>query len=272
MNSSIVVGLKLIGSVCDQPSICTAAVYDLIKPGSVGVTPNGDMLAYKIGDNSLIHFFDVPHIWKVLRNNLMVKDLSHTLTKRWEISDGNNIGGVNKYASWDHIVQLYDLDRRATYRLVPKLTPEHINPNKEKMKVANATQIFSSTVGTVMLRCSEKNQLPANAADTALVLLFFNDLFDSLNGGGVPQIESLKGSVDDESIHFAYWEYAISVIRSMNFIDKSTKTVNNRSSVLKKLESTVKGYMELTRICLNSNIPEVSIRYNYHISFHIFFV
>lgn len=224
------------------------------------MTPNGDVLTYKVADKSLIHFFDVPHIWKVLRNNFLTKDLCHTLTKAWEITDCKNVGGVKKYASWDHIKELYELDFRATQRRVKKLTPEHINPNREKMKVSNATQIFSKTVGTVMLECSEKKQLSAGATDTALVLLFFNDLFDSLNGGGVPQSESLKGSIDDQSVHFAYWEYALSVIRNMNFVDKTTRAINNRSSVLKKLESTIRGYMEATTICLNSNIPEVAIR------------
>lgn len=258
---SISLGLNLIGSVCDQPPINVAAVHDLIEPGCEGVTPTGDLLVYKVLDHNLIHAYDVPHIWKVLRNNMLVKDLCHTLTKRWEITDCKHFGRVKKYASWDHVVQLYDLDKRATHRLAPKLTPEHITPDKEKMKVANATQIFSQTVGKVMLRCSEMRQLPANVADTALVLLFFNDLFDSLNGGGVPQCESLKGSVNDQSIHFAYWEYALSVIANMDFVDKSTRTINNRSTVLKKLESTIKGYMEITKICLNSNLPEVAIRY-----------
>lgn len=247
-------GLNLIGSVCDQPPICVAAVHDLIEPGCEGVTPTGELLSFKVIDNNLVHLYDVPHLWKVIRNNMTVKDLCHTLTKRWEITDCKHFGQVKKYASWDHVVELYHLDIRATQRLTD-LSPEHINPEREKMKVSNATQIFSETVGNAMLRCSEK--LSKTSTDTALVLLFFNDLFDSLNGGGVPQLESLKGSINDQSVHFAYWEYALSVIANMDFVDKSTLKVNNRSTVLKKLESTIRGYMEITRICLNSNVPEV---------------
>lgn len=141
------------------------------------------------------------------------------------------------------------------------MTPEHLAPDKHKMSVSHATQVFSRSVGNGILRCCENNQMDKSAEDTAYVVLFFNDLFDSLNGGGVPQYETLKGSIDYNSVHFAYWNYALSVLEDMDFVDKSTKEINNRSTVLRKLESTVRGYIELTRVCMNNGIDEVALRY-----------
>lgn len=235
-----------------------SAVHDLIRSSGGPFTCTGDLLRYTIAGNDIIHLYDYPHIWKAIRNNLMKKDLRHTLTKRWEITDCKNVGGTAQYASWDHIQQFYDLDTKATQRLAPNLTPEHLNPEKYKMKVSYATQVFSATVGTSMLRCCK--QLDGEVSETAYAILFFNDLFDSLNGGGDPQCETLKGSINDQSIHFAYWEYALSVLQNMYFVDKTTKQINNQSSVLKKLESTIKGYMEITKICMNANVCEVSLR------------
>lgn len=129
------------------------------------------------------------------------------------------------------------------------------------MKVCVATQVFSQTFGNVILHFSEQGHCPEDCFGTAQLLLFFNDLFDSLNGSGEPQQDTLFGSVNESSIHFVYWEYALKMLTEMTFIDKQTRKPDNRSSVLFKFMSTIKGYIELTRFCLNVNMKEVALRY-----------
>lgn len=80
--SFLFVGLNLIGSVCDQPNQCVKALNDLIHPDSDRALSTGELLVYNANGNSIIHMYDYPHIWKTLRNNFMVKDLRHSLTKR----------------------------------------------------------------------------------------------------------------------------------------------------------------------------------------------
>ena len=104
----------MIGSVCDQASINSAAVHELIYPGREGHTSSGKLLRYEVEDHSLTHVYDVPHIWKSLRNNLLIKDLCHTMTKRWEITGCANLDKAKKNASWDHVVQLYELNTTTT--------------------------------------------------------------------------------------------------------------------------------------------------------------
>lgn len=230
---------------------------------------DGQIYKYTIRDVVIIHCFDLPHLIKVMRNNLQTKNLVHSVSKRWSISGSESCKDVSKSytATWDDVVDVYKFDLMGSQRLLKKISPEHINPNKLKMKVCVATQVFSQKFGTVMLDFSQHKSYPNDCFGTAQVLLFFNDLFDSLNGSGDPQRNRLLGSVNENSIHFVFWEYALLMLSKMNFIYKETKKVNNRSTVLLKFMSTIRGYIELTKICLNLKMEKVALRYNYLINF-----
>lgn len=255
-------GLQVIGSTCDQLGVNVAAVHILIYNDFVSRTSDGRLLKYVISGRTIIHCYDPPHLIKVLRNNLLTKDLKHFVSKRWDISSSHKINEKKpKLASWTHVSTLYRKDIKGCYRRLPKITDEHISPDKLKMKVSVATQVFSETFGKVMIESCDRKQSPEEFIDTAQILLFFNDLFDSLNGSNHPQNNTLKGSVNESSLHFAFWDYALAMLTKMDFITKSTGDVNNKSTVLKKCESTIRGYAEITEICLNANMTDVSLRY-----------
>lgn len=228
-------------------------------------TPDGGLLSYKIRNNTIYHCFDPPHLIKVIRNNLETKNLKHFVTHRWKRSKNVNIH-KEQFASWDHILALYSLDSGSTRRLVPKITEEHVRPSKLKMKVSVATQVFSATCAKVMLLLAEQKALPTNVCGTAEILYFFNDLFDSMNGSQTSQNETLRGSVNEHSPHFEFWEYALSMLSKMSFIEKTTGNSNNRSTILKKFQSTIRGYVEITKICMNLNMVNVAIRYQINFS------
>lgn len=182
---------------------------------------------------------------------------------RWENSSPNKIKGEQvKMAKWAEVSYLYEYDCKAYHRRLPKITDEHIKPNQLKMKISVATQVFSETYGKAMIDCYQKNQLPYDFNGTAQILLFFNDLFDSINGSNHPKNGTLKGSVNKDSSHFVFWEYAIDMLSKMDFINITNGNVDNASTVLKKFEATIRGYAELTRICFRANITHVSIRYS----------
>lgn len=86
---------------------------------------------------------DPPHLLKCTKNNLITKNLKFT-----------DRDGKNRVAKWDHIVQLYELDKHECLigdRINPKLTDAHIYIDKiKKMKVSHAAQIFSQRVGSIM--------------------------------------------------------------------------------------------------------------------------
>jgi hypothetical protein len=204
-----------------------------------------------------------------VRNNFETKNLGHFISKRWQAGDKDNFGSL-QFAAWDDLDELYRMDLRSTKRRLPKLSEEHLKPSKLKMKVSLATQVFSNTCGTVMLRYIEKGVLPKHFTSTAQLLLFMNDLFDSLNGSENHPGDSLLSAVTANSIHFEFWDYALSLLPNMFFVDKYTGERNNGSSCLLRIESTIRGYKELANKCFSMNIPKINIRYL--ISKHLFYL
>lgn len=254
-------GLVPILSVCDTCSINAAAVNELVYPNANQTKQTGALLQYKISGHVITHVFDPSHLIKVGRNNFEVKNIAHFASDRWQRGFDEFESGTLQIAAWDDIAQLYRIDLRSTRRRLPKLTDEHLKPSKLKMKVSIATQVFSETCGSVMLQCVEEGTLPQHCTSTAELLLFMNDLFDSINGSRDHPADSLKSAVTRKSNHFEFWEYALVMLQNMFFVDKTTGERNNRSSVLKKFESTIRGYQAVATKCFDSNIPEVNIRY-----------
>lgn len=251
-------------STCDQVGVNVKAIHQLMDSNWLKGSTGG-LISYKINGSSIIHCFDPPHLIKGIRNNLMTKTLRHRITKRWSSSgsDPKEKGkrqGIRN-AKWGHVDRLYRWSLGVSPKLLPKLSPEHLNPKKSKMKVNVVTQVFSETCGTLMLKYADNQILPKSYSDTGDVLLFFNDVFDSMNGSVVHDAKSLKGPVTANSLHFAFWDYALRMLTGMNFIDKVTGKITNRTSVLKHFESTIKGYVEICRKCLSLNMKEISLRY-----------
>ncbi|CAI6375687.1 unnamed protein product [Macrosiphum euphorbiae] len=67
--------------------------------------------------------------------------------------------------------------------MLPMLTRQHVIPTEiPKMKVRNAAQVFSQRVSSIMAFLATQNILGDTAGDTAKFCLFFDKLFDSVNG------------------------------------------------------------------------------------------
>lgn len=226
---------------------------------------SGMLLCYFVDGNKIIHCFDPPHVLKTLRNNLLVKNLRHFITDYYEpdcvLHEYENDKKV--FAVWEDIKHFYEFDvKNNSCRLVRKIDHDHIYPENDKMKVSLASQIFSKTLGSIMLFCSKHHLVSRDYSGTAYLLMFVNNLFDSLNGGGKPEAGTFRGPInnDNKNKYFNFWEYAISNLEKMDYIDIADGGVNNRSTVILKTISTIKGYMELTKICLSLGVKSVSLR------------
>lgn len=68
---------------------------------------------FKINNQKIFYIFDVPHLLKATRNNLM----------------RHNYIENDKATSWQYIIDLYNADKNKQCRIAPKLTDAHINPN-----------------------------------------------------------------------------------------------------------------------------------------------
>lgn len=137
-------GLIVVASVCDQGTNNRQALKLLVNETRgfylrKGEEPKENIIL--INSQEVIPLYDPPHLLKGIRNNLLNKNLEYT-TK----------DGVTKTAKWSHLKLLFDENPGYKgIRLIPKLTENHVNPEKlNKMKVKFASQIFSCTVASNM--------------------------------------------------------------------------------------------------------------------------
>lgn len=254
------------GSVCDSYATNVAAVNKLIKPGCKKGLPAGDLLEYKVDGSSIIHIYDPPHLIKTVRNHLTNKNLDHTVALDQKKYQANAIvcwreNNKKKFtASWDDVKALYEYDSKRMIKLLPKITDEHINPKKQKMNVKIATQVFSETYGRNMYFLAMRKQLASSSVGTSSILLFFNQLFDSLNGSFVAGKNQWKSPITPTSNHFQFWDYATRMLNNMKFSANLKTGEPNRSSVLKHFISDLKGMRTLCERLFKLGVPNVSPR------------
>ena len=116
--------------------------------------------------------YDIPHLIKSIRNNLIKYDISTN----------------NGTASWSIVRELYELEKYKTTKLCPKLTMRHVYPNSfEKMRVRLSTQVFSRSCSAAIKKTTDYFKMFSEATSnlalpTALFLEKIDSVFDGLNG------------------------------------------------------------------------------------------
>jgi hypothetical protein len=138
------VGLNVIATVCDQSTSNCSAVNMLLQETKRKHLIKGKenrMLGFSVGGEEVIPLFDVPHMLKGIRNNLLERDAKFN----WKEP-------VEQIASWRDIITAYELDTGDfDTRMMCKLTDQHVYPEKmKKMKVKLAAQVFSQRVSSTM--------------------------------------------------------------------------------------------------------------------------
>ncbi|CAH0731378.1 unnamed protein product, partial [Brenthis ino] len=109
-----------------------------------------------------------------------------------------------------------------------KITEYHCNPNKiPKINVKFASQIFSQTVGVNMGYLADKGLLPKECQDTADIIIFFDELFESMNGSFLNSSKrsgkQLLQPLTPSSLHNQIWRKAKQILKTMKFISKEGK-------------------------------------------------
>lgn len=145
--------------VCDQGTNNRSA---LSKLGVSTATP-----FFTHNDKKIFCIFDVPHLFKSLRNNWLKSDF---------ICE-------QKLISFKDVIHTYEIDKKsASARLLTKITDIHINPNAfQKMNCKLALQIFSHTMASAIKSNFGLGHLNSSALNTSEFLEELNNLFDSLN-------------------------------------------------------------------------------------------
>ncbi|KAK3922099.1 DNA transposase [Frankliniella fusca] len=179
---------------------------------------------YRINNNNNIyHFWDVPHLLKMLRTNFQKYNVNFA---------------AGKTACWDHITSLRDENGHdgTFFHVALKLTDHHLKltHNQDKMKVSLAAQVLSNRVATTLIKIAEWNEstIPGCRA-TGEFVYFVDQLFDSFNGSSKRRHgKKLRVNLSDHSPHFDFWEMAAINIRKWWFINSP------------KVFSSTKGWLE----------------------------
>ncbi|XP_047988471.1 uncharacterized protein LOC125228066 [Leguminivora glycinivorella] len=170
-------GLQPIALISDQGTSFQSAFKSLqeeTKRSQILAGQNTDDTIHLNG-HSLSVVYDPPHLIKGVRNNFLTKHI---------IMDG-------KVSKWQDLVDVYRTDcRHAQARLLHKLNDEHILPAKiKKMKVKNCVRVFSQTMAAALSytasfsHYADGTPVCATLSNTAELVAFLDDLFDSVNGG-----------------------------------------------------------------------------------------
>lgn len=142
-------GLRVIATVCDQGKSNESAIKQLIQQTKRSYLSDENRKSlwkdedsfFEVEGKKVIPLFDPPHLLKGMRNNSIGKSI------RCKIEGKILVG------KWEHLQQVYHCDvTKNDMRVLPKLTDYHVEPDKiPKMKVKYASEIFSHTVGAIML-------------------------------------------------------------------------------------------------------------------------
>lgn len=243
-------GFVIVASICDQGATNVKSIRQLITDSKRDAFHRGSELhndIIQIDNNTIVPLYDPPHLLKCIRNNFLTKNLKFELDS------------VKRTAKWSHILDAYYIDcSRAPWRIMPKLSDSHVLLSKiKKMKVSCCTQVFSKTVASTIMQMSEDGsvskckqfKMVPEAQDTGLLLGFFDELFDSINGGTRNRkfkAIRMKTSTDDECLQEKVWDKALRVLNSMEF-EKRKQSDQVKPAVLHNFILTIRNFKFLRK-------------------------
>jgi hypothetical protein len=212
-----------VASISDQGSTNAAAIKALLNDTQEYCERHqveNKFQGFLVDVEEVVDLYDVPHLIKGIRNSLLINNVCFTE------------GGVQKEASWEHLLELYRLDQ----------------------KMGKYSQFFSRTVATAMkaramtsidLDPSSEFYLNPQASHTADLFLFFDQLFDSVNGNHLkpPPEKELRGVVTQQSRHVSIWTSAIPILNSMYFVNSNNPVKYIITPSLKNWVFTLHGFL-----------------------------
>ncbi|KAF0710657.1 Transposable element P transposase [Aphis craccivora] len=146
--------------ICDQGSQ-NRRMYTLLRG-------NEDQPSTTICGQKIFLIYDMPHLIKSVRNNLL---------------NGNFVMNKNKLVSLNDIKMAYEIDVNNSARALIKITPTHLHPNQfQKMNCKLAIQLLSNSVSATIKTCVATGELKSSTAiNTANFIEIINKMFDSAN-------------------------------------------------------------------------------------------
>lgn len=175
----------------------------------------------------IFYIFDVPHLLKSTRN----KFFSNT----FNVNDGDT--------SKCYVEHLYNVDKKRQIRLAPKLSDEHLFPNKlQKMNVKLASEIFSHSVAVAMHTYMDFKQISTKGKATANFIEIMSKLFAILNSYNLE--EAFRGTESQiDSLNKIN-----SVLLSLKVTDSNNQNVTDKLKFIYGWNITISSTLKLWEI------------------------
>lgn len=195
---------------------------------------------FEINNEKIFYMFDVPHLVKATRNNL----LRHSYVDE------------DKVTSWQYINILYNDDKSKQCRIAPRLTDAHVTPNNfQRMKVKYATQILSATVSAALNTYISLGILPAKAAFTAEFIERFNKLFDILNVSMLYNSNPNKKAFTNSDEQHLFLNETLSFLQRVKVISSTKKDITRSITSIKCWIITITSLLQLWKELEQSQSP-----------------
>lgn len=195
----------------------------------------------EVNGQKIFVFCDQPHIFKSIRNCLLVNQIKSSLGT----------------ASWTDIETVFELDKKQAIRLCPKLTENHISPPKYggKMKVSLATQVLSHSVSTAIrtnVSLGNFGEQSKSALETAAFVENCNNLFDVMNSSTKVSTTVYKSAITKTSIHREEIQKMIEWVNTWKILDRDGKNVTSRFRFINGIKLSLTSILGLAHELLNS--------------------
>ncbi|KAI4470647.1 thap domain-containing protein 9 [Holotrichia oblita] len=252
------IGLTVVCTVCDQAAANVSAVKKLISKTKEKYARNGQVYYQnhiEVNSVTVVPIFDVPHMLKGIRNNFIKRNISCSMN------------GTNFLGKWEHVEELYRQDQvesLGSLRLCPKLSERHVklDHSSDKMKVKYCTQVLSQRVAATMNYLAKRNDINSDAQETARILLFLDELFDSLNNSSRNGVEGkpLTAAVSKESAHWKFWEDALHILNTMKFTKKDDISDKTCPPSIKNFITTIRGIKDIYGVMAKKGVDFLFMR------------
>ncbi|CAG4956916.1 unnamed protein product [Colias eurytheme] len=201
-------GFTVITTVCDQGPTNIGSLNLLKEWCGNPATSN----YFMVDDEKIFIMFDIPHLFKSLRNNF-------------------HSGGVIEYdgkkGQWSHLQQAAEKNTSTLH--FQKLTALHVNPTfKSKMKVKLAAQALSNTVAAILKLMAEKyggdDVKSQEVLETAQIVEDLDRLFDCTNGPSSKKDikKHQRENVSKKSNHVGLWRHFKKIMSKLHFKKKDS--------------------------------------------------
>lgn len=223
INICDMIGLNVRAVVCDQATANQKTYKNL------GVTIEEPY--FKHGNKKVFCLFDIPHLFKSIRNNLMKYNL---------------VTSQGEKASWNVLRELYNIEKASNTKMCPKLTNKHIHPNRfEKMSVKLAVQAISASTVAAIRTTLQLGRFSDNtkehALSTADCFEKLNNLFDCCNSKSLIAKSPYKSALMENNISKNYLKEMKDYVKKLYFETGSNKVkINCLNGLSQSIEAILK--------------------------------